>query len=104
MWTTTKKGVSEIELDSPAERGDSKEKVYIDLVSEVCNRYILKKKKMESLSPAANLPHIIISIRKPECLWSLLWLIIQETGTSKLDGLINIVITFLMKTDISIQN
>ena len=42
--------VSEIELESPAEGGDSKEKVYLDLVSELCDRYILKKKKMESLS------------------------------------------------------
>ena len=46
----TKKGVSEIELESPAERGDSKEKVYRDLVSELGDHYILKKKKMESLS------------------------------------------------------
>ena len=42
--------VSEIELESPAERGNSKEKDYLDLVSELCDRYILKKKKMESLS------------------------------------------------------
>ena len=41
---------SEVELESPAERGDSKEKVYLDLVLELCDRYILKKKKMESLS------------------------------------------------------
>ena len=45
-----KEDVSEIELESPAERGDSTEKDYLNLVSELCDRYILKKKKMESLS------------------------------------------------------
>ena len=64
----TKKGVSKIELESPAERGDSKEKVYLDLVLELCDRYILKKKKMKVNPLAANLPHIIKNMRNPECL------------------------------------
>ena len=42
--------VSEEEIESPADLGDSKEKKYLDLVSELCDRYILKKKKVESLS------------------------------------------------------